>query len=59
MVYRVKNNQPLFVGYDDEINTASYKGDKAIASWIIAKKLGYKMKDGYDLKRNDIRLFEV
>lgn len=59
MVYRVKNNQPLFVGYDDEINTASYKGDKAIASWIIANKLGYKMKDGYDLKRNDIRLFEV
>lgn len=59
LVYRIKNNKPDFIGYDDEINTASYKGDKAIASWIIANKLGFKMKNGYDLKRKDIRLFEV
>ena len=37
-VYRIKNNQPVFVGYDDEISTASYKGDHAIACKIINEK---------------------
>lgn len=58
-VYRIKNNKPLFVGYDDKINTASYKGDRAIASLIISHNLGFKMKNGYDLLRQDIQLFEI
>ena len=59
LVYRIKNNEPLFIGCDDEINTASYRGDRAIANWIIANELGFKMANNYDLKRKDVRLFEI
>ena len=58
-VYQVKNNEPIYVGYNDQINTASYRGDKAVASKIISDKLGYKMKNSYDLLRKDIRLLEI
>ncbi len=58
-VYRIKNNQPVFVGYDDRINTASYKGDRAIANLIISKEDGHKMLNGYDLKSKDIQVFEI
>ena len=58
-VYRVKNNYPHFVGYNDKIDTASYRGDKAVANHIIADNLGYKMKGGYNLARQDVQLIEV
>lgn len=59
-VYRMKNNQPVFVGYDEEINTASYKGDRAIAAKIISEKDKMKMaKDGYDLESKNVQLFEI
>ncbi len=45
-VYRMKNNQPVFVGYDEEINTASYKGDRAIAAKIISENDKMKMECG-------------
>ena len=59
-VWRVKNNQPIFVGYDDEINTASYKGDRAIASEIVSINDGHKMdKRGYNLESKNIKLIEI
>lgn len=58
-VYRVKNNVPQYIGYDDEISTASYKGDKAIASILISKIDGHKMKNGYDLASKNIQIFEL
>ena len=58
-VYRIKNNKPIFIGYNDKIDTRSYKGDRAIANLIISKKSGFKMKNGYDLLREDIQLFEI
>jgi len=58
-VWRIKNNQPLFVGYDNKINTASYKGDRAIVNLIISHNLGFKMKNGHDLLRQDVQLFEI
>ena len=59
-VYRVKNNQPLFVGYDEEINTASYKGDHAIACQIISKEDGHKMdQHGYNLQSKNIKVLSI
>ncbi len=58
-VYRIKNNVPLFIGYDDLINTASYKGDRPIANHIISKEDKHKMKNGYDLESKHIQVFEV
>ncbi len=59
-VYRMKNNQPIFVGYDEEINTASYKGDRAIASKIISDNEGMKMdQGGYNLQSKNVQLFEI
>ncbi len=58
-VYRVKNNQPEYIGYNDRINTASYRGDRATACHIISEKTGAKMKDGYNLLSDSIQLFEV
>jgi len=56
-VYRIKRNVPLLVGRDD-VNTASYKGDRATAMNIIANATGKKMADGYKLVEQ-IRLQEV
>ncbi len=59
-VYRMKNNQPVFVGYDEEINTASYKGDRAIAAKIISENDKMKMdKGGYNLESKNVQLFEI
>lgn len=59
-VYRIKNNQPIFIGSDDEINTAGYKGDRAIACKIISKADGHKMAaDGYALASKSIKIVEV
>ena len=58
-VYRVKNNKPIFVGSDNKISSASYKGDIAIANLIISAVDGAKMKNGYDLLSKNIQLFQV
>jgi len=57
-VYRVKNNVPSWIG-DVDINTASYKGDRACASKVIADVDGHSIKGGYILDSKDIQLFEV
>lgn len=58
-VWRMKNNKPIFVGYDDEINTASYRGDRAIANQIISDNDGHKMKNPYDLLSDKIKVIEI
>lgn len=58
-VYRMKNNQPELVGYNDKIDTAGYKGDRAVACNIISDKTGAKMADGYNLLSKNIVIFEV
>ncbi|AOQ26751.1 hypothetical protein [Vibrio phage S4-7] len=59
-VYRMKNNQPIFVGYDEEINTASYKGDRAIAAKIISENDKMKMdRGGYNLESKNVQIFEI
>lgn len=59
-VYRLKNNQPIYIGYDDEIDTASYKGDESIAANIVNKHDRHKlMPGGYRLRSDNIRLIEV
>jgi hypothetical protein len=56
-VYRIKRNIPVLVGSED-INTASYRGDRATAMRIISRETGKKMADGYRLK-TPINLMEV
>ena len=59
-VYHVKNNQPIWIGYDDKINTAGYKGDYAVACQVIADECGHKMdKRGYTLESKNIRVLEI
>lgn len=60
IVYRLKNNQPSFVGCNDEINTASYKGDHAVAAQIIADNTSHKMDArGYDLVSKQIKIISI
>ena len=59
-VWRVKNNQPIYVGFDDEIDTASYKGDRAVACKIISDIDGHKMTNcGYGLLSKNITLINI
>ncbi|AHK11626.1 hypothetical protein S140_219 [Shewanella sp. phage 1/40] len=59
-VYHIKNNKPTFVGYDDKINTASYKGDYAIACKIISENDKHRMnKTGYRLESKNIEVISI
>lgn len=65
-VYRIVRNKPVLVGSNDEISAGSWKGKYAVASQIIADKLGHKMSKGhgnvgagYSLESKNIQLFEV
>lgn len=61
-VYRIVNNKPIFLGYDDQISTASYKGDRGIAYKIIHEQTGAKWlkgREGYELASKNIQLFEI
>jgi len=59
-VYRVKNNQPIFVGYDEKINTAGYKGDYAIACKIVSLTDKHAMdKTGYYLDSKNIKVIGI
>lgn len=54
-----KDAHPLYLGRA-HANTASYKGDHALAAQIVAKCCGYKMKPGdYELARKDVEIYEV
>ena len=56
-VYQVKNNELFYIGCDDEINTAAYMGDYAIACHIIHKELGHKLSDDkYSLASKNIKI---
>lgn len=60
IVYRVINNKPEYLGINDEIHTAGYKGDRAVAAEIIHEKTGAKWADnGYTLLSKNIQIFEV
>ena len=58
-VFRIKHNQPVFIGYDNKISTASYCGDYAVACSIIADNTKHKMNGSYALADETIRLFEL
>ncbi len=58
-VYRNVNNQPIYVGCDEEISTASYVGDYGIAAKIIHEATGAKWKkgrEGYELASKTIKI---
>ena len=57
-VYRVKNNKPIYLGCNDKINTAAYKGERPCAAQLIADIEGFKF-EGYNLTSKNIQLFEV
>lgn len=41
---------------DFKINTASYRGDRGELAQFLHKKEGYQLKDGYHLKRKDVKI---
>ena len=56
-VYQVKNNDLVYIGYDDEVDTAAYMGDYAVACHIIHNKLGHKLSDDkYSLASKNIKI---
>lgn len=58
-VYRVKHNKPVYLGDNDKISTASYKGNLACAKQLIAELAGHKFA-GYDfVNPANIQVFEV
>ena len=59
-VWRIENNEPVYVGHNDRINTSSYKGDHAIACEVISEVDGHEMTaDGYHLLDKDIKVISV
>lgn len=60
-VWRLKRNKPVFVGSNDQINTASTKGCKGEAVQVIERELNIKSVNGrgYDLDNSKYQLFEV
>jgi len=52
-VYRMKRNIPHFLGTDDRINTASYKGDYAIACGIISLIDNHELDYGHYRLKNE------
>ena len=58
-VYKVTRNVPCFIGSDNRIQTAGWKGPYAIACEIIAENTSYKMDGGYALKSKSVQLYEI
>jgi len=48
--------QFYLVGYDNEINIATYDGETAVVSKILHEEEGYRMTDKYSLLRKDIKI---
>jgi len=57
-VYRVKNNTPYWLGYNDKIDTASTYGDKGEAVTLIGELCGHK-NNHYKFDSNNIQLLSV
>ena len=57
-VYRIKNNVPEFLGYNDKIHTASTYGDYGEAVQVIGAICGHK-HDSYKFLSDNIQLFGV
>ena len=53
-----KDYQPVEIA-NYSVNTASYKGDRAVASNMISEIFGHKLKDGYTLLSNKIKLHSI
>ena len=56
-----KSHRPIFLGTADA-NTASYRGDTALANDILHQIFGYKWADKgthYRLQNKDIKLYSV
>lgn len=58
-VYRVINNIPVLVGYDDKISYGSRYGAHAEACQIINRELGHKLASSYKLASKNIQVFEL
>lgn len=59
-VYRVKNNVPEYIGYDDKVSTASYKGDHAVGCAVISRVDGHKLDaGGYNMASKNIRVLVI
>ena len=57
-VYRMKNNKPEYLGYNDRIHTASTYGDKGEAVTLIGELCGHK-NDHYGFTAANINLWSV
>jgi len=59
-VYELINNKPEYLGCDEKIRTASYRGDKAVACQIVADAYGVIMAPGgYDFEAPGIDMIDV
>ena len=59
-VYELINNRPEYIGYNDKITTAAYKGDGAVTCQIIADNTDLDMRaDGYWLSDAAIPVINV
>lgn len=60
-VYQIcDNKEPVLIGFNDKINTGSWKGGYAIACQIIANETGEMMDDaGYWLKDSSIKVIGI
>ena len=59
---QLNDNRFSIVDYDNEINTASYRGDYAIACSILNDKLGYRWSKNdrfYSLQNKNIQLIQL
>jgi len=59
-VWRLKQNKPVYIGYNDKINTAYTKGEKGEAISIITENTNHKsVKNGYDMDSTKYALYQV
>ena len=59
-VWRMERNVPMWVGDDDEVSTAAYAGDYAVACKIISIVDKYRLtKGGYGLQNKNVKLHEI
>ena len=57
-VYRVKNNVPQWLGYNDKISTASSYGERGEAVTLLGELCGHK-NNHYKFDSKNIQLLEV
>jgi len=57
-VYEIKHNKPIYLGYNDKIDTASTYGDKGEAVQLISELKGHK-HDNYKFLSKNINLYSI